>query len=105
MELKAPVDQQLVAALLRKLGYRAASGWVAASEFQNVNRHRFALQQAAADMSVVGAFCLMNRAGNSPPIPTPLVYVAQAASADRAKDIHRKVWSQGLVVRQVSIFG
>ncbi|WP_425906766.1 HsdM family class I SAM-dependent methyltransferase [Nitrobacter sp. TKz-YC02] len=82
--------------LLSCLGYSVAAGWVPAADFGALTTHRFPMHQARQEMSVIGAFCLRRRAGLSDMIATPLVYVAQAADASAAQEIHRKVWSQGL---------
>ena len=82
--------------LLDRLGYSADAGWVSASNFDTVITHRFAMQQAEQEMSVVGAFCLKRRTGQSDIIATPLVYVAQTSNVGAAQEIHRRVWSQGL---------
>src|SRR3546814_7617476 len=82
--------------LLNQLGYTPEAGWVSASDFGALTTHRFAMQQAEREMSVIGAFCLKRQAGAYDTIATPLVYVAHALDATAAQDIHRKLWSQGL---------
>src|SRR5467141_1772793 len=82
--------------LLDRLGYTPQAGWIAATDFGALTTHRFAMQQAEREMSVIGAFCLKRRTGPSETIATPLVYVAQVADVDAAQEAHRKVWSQGL---------
>lgn len=82
--------------LLDRLGYTPASGWVAASLFGASFTHRFAMQQAEREMSVIGAFCLKGTAGLGENVGTPLVYVAKVTDAAAAQEVHRKVWSQGL---------
>lgn len=82
--------------LLNRLGYTPKAGWVSASDFGALTTHRFAMQQAEREMSVIGAFCLKRQAGAYDTIATPLVYIAHAPDATAAQDIHRKVWSQGL---------
>jgi hypothetical protein len=89
-------DASQVEQLLGRLGYSVAAGWVPAADFGALTTHRFAMQQARHEMSVIGAFCLKRRAGLSEAIATPLVYVAQANDANAAQEVHRKVWSQGL---------
>ncbi|HEX8700993.1 MAG TPA: N-6 DNA methylase [Myxococcaceae bacterium] len=87
-----------LSALLSRLGYTSESGWLEASAFDTALAHRFALQQARREMSVIGAFCLQSSSGHrAGPLAAPLVYVAEAESSTAAQEIHRKVWSQGLV--------
>ncbi len=83
--------------LLRRLGYETDMGWVAASEFDKVTTHRFALQQARSEISLVGAFCLMHPGEDASVVSTPLVYVSTAPDLTAARENHRRVWSQGLV--------
>lgn len=82
--------------LLDRLGYTPASGWVPATEFSALVTHRFAMQQAEREMSVIGAFCLKRRVSAIDVVATPLVYVATAADIGAAQEVHRRVWSQGL---------
>lgn len=67
-----------------------------ADDFDDLTAHRFAMQQAKREMSVIGAFCLKRQGESGDVVATPIVYVATATSA-AVKEIHRKVWSQGLV--------
>lgn len=85
-----------VEGLLARLGYRPDAGWVPAEAFDELATHRFAMQQARQEMSVIGAFCLKRHGKDGEVVASPLVYVAAASGAE-AKEIHRKVWSQGLV--------
>ena len=90
------LPSKLVELFLARLGYEPSAGWVAAGAFEELATHRFAMQQARREMSVLGAFCLKREGKDGDVVATPLVYVA-AADAGAAKEIHRKVWSQGLV--------
>lgn len=85
-----------VEGLLARLGYEVDTGWVPAEAFDGLATHRFAMQQARREMSVIGAFCLKRGGEAGDAVATPLVYVATADGA-AVKEIHRKVWSQGLV--------
>lgn len=84
-------------ALIARLGYDEATGWVSANDFHRLASHRFALQQACSEMALYGAFCLMRPSTKDEIVSTPLVYVALAGTFADAQEIHRKVWSQGLV--------
>ena len=83
--------------ILDRLGYTPNAGWIDASEFANLTTHRFAMLQATQDMSVLGAFCLKSSCSRTQPVVTPLVYVARAEDSKNAEEIHRRIWSQGLV--------
>lgn len=83
------------------LGYRDDRGFVTAESFSRQPNHRHALRHAAQEMGVIAAFGLWTGpegALNGPDHPryTPLVYLAEAENAERAQQIHRSVWSQGL---------
>ena len=93
---KSPSPSARLSALLSRLGYTPESGWLEASDFDTLSTHRFAMQQARREMSVIGAFCLRRSAAEGT-LATPLVYVAEAADKVAAQEIHRRVWSQGLV--------
>lgn len=82
--------------LLERLDYRPGSGWISAAHFEGQSAHRFAMQQAHREMSVIGAFSLMTHSVKRQGSSTPLVYVAKAHDQSSAQEIHRKVWSQGL---------
>ncbi len=84
-------------AIIARLGYDKATGWVPASDFHRLASHRFALEQAFSEMALYGAFCLIRPTTNDEIVSTPLVYVALADTLADAQEIHRKVWSQGLV--------
>lgn len=96
MLAEAAIPSWLVEGLLARLGYSPNAGWVPADDFDDLTAHRFAMQQAKREMSVIGAFCLKREGKSGDVVATPIVYVATAASA-AVKEIHRKVWSQGLV--------
>lgn len=83
--------------IIAKLGYREDTGWVPAAAFSDLEAHRFALQQAHKEMGVYGAFCLKQPISVNENTLTPIVYVANAETLAMAQEIHRKVWSQGLV--------
>jgi len=84
-------------AIIARLGYTETAGWVPASTFHRLASHRFALQQAFSEMALHGAFCLMRQSTKEDVVSTPLVYVAFADTLADAQEVHRKVWSQGLV--------
>lgn len=96
MNPEKPVDARLIKSLLDRLGYHPEAGWIGADEFDGLTGHRFAMQQAHDEMSVIGAFCLRREANIAETVATPLVYVATATDSANAQEIHRKVWSQGL---------
>lgn len=82
-----------LATLLEMLGYGQSAGYISASDFSGLKRHRFHLVQAAERMRVCGVLGL-----GTPTTPnfTPVVLVAEARDNDEARDIHRLAWSQGL---------
>ncbi|ATB27446.1 HsdM family class I SAM-dependent methyltransferase [Melittangium boletus] len=94
---ESPVAPERLAMLLSRLGYTPESGWLDAHKFDALSAHRFAMQQARQEMSVIGAFCLRRLVDAMDAIATPLVYVATASDLTAAKEVHRRVWSQGLV--------
>lgn len=96
MTTETPKRAPNLARLLDRLGYTVEAGWLDAGDFHRSSTHRLALEQAMREMAVVGAFCLKRRVGLIETVATPLVYVASAANKGRIKEIHRKVWSQGL---------
>jgi len=71
--------------LLNRLGYASDAGWIRASDFSALTAHRFAMQQAQREMSVIGAFCLKRRTGRHETIAAPLVYVAQVADVNNPR--------------------
>lgn len=83
------------------LGYSQDRGFVTADAFARQPNHRHALRHAAQEMGVKAAFGLWTGpegalSGPDHPRYTPLVYLAEAQDAERAQQIHRSVWSQGL---------
>ena len=97
MSADAAISPERVEHLLARLGYVSNAGWVPAGAFDDLATHRFAMQQAKREMSVIGAFCLKREGKGGHLVVTPIVYVAAAEDDVAAKEIHRKVWSQGLV--------
>jgi type I restriction-modification system DNA methylase subunit len=85
-----------LAQLLQLLSYTGANGWVSADQFDNARAHRFELVRARDIIAVEGAFCWLSGEGASA-ISAPLVYIATATDRTTAQNIHRQVWSQGLV--------
>ncbi|MBI1207485.1 MAG: N-6 DNA methylase [Azospirillum sp.] len=84
------------------LGYSGDPGLVAAEHFDDLPSHRHALRLARDHMGVCAAFGLWTgAAGALRGAParrfTPLVYLAQASDERLPKEIHKRVWSQGLV--------
>ena len=96
MSADIPIGLERVEGLLARLGYQADTGWVSAEAFEDLTTYRFAMQQATREMSVIGAFCLKREGADGNVVATPLVYIA-AANGALVQEIHRKVWSQGLV--------
>ena len=96
MSTDPAIPWQGVAGLLARLGYLPNAGWVPADTLDELATHRFAMQQARREMSVIIAFRLKHEGKGGDFVATPIVYVAAGDSAS-VKEIHRKVWSQGLV--------
>lgn len=88
--------QSKIEKLLGFMGYLPQNGWLDVNQFDGVGIHRFALKQAADEMGVIGAFSWVNPTPSTT-LVAPLVYLAVAQDRAQAKQIHRKVWSQGLV--------
>lgn len=90
----------MIGELIRYLGLRESPGWVDASLFDETEGPRGALRRARDEMGVKGAFGTWQY-GASPGERkrfVPLLYVAEAADELAARDqVHRRVWSQGLV--------
>lgn len=84
-----------VHAVIERLGYSEANGLVWAEAFDALGSHRAALATAAARMQVVAAFGL--RPSHHRPRFKPLVLIAQAEDDSAVLNLHRRVWSQGLV--------
>lgn len=84
-----------VRAVIERLGYSEANGLVWAEAFNALGSHRAALATAATRMQVVAAFGL--RPSHHRPRFKPLVLIAQAEDDSAVLNLHRRVWSQGLV--------
>jgi hypothetical protein len=82
--------------LLVALGYADAPGFIRHEHLNRIARHRHALREAFEEISVVGVFSLTRDAAAWDDF-VPLVYVAVAEDAGHAREIHRLVWSQGVV--------
>ena len=97
--MKGRIDPANIDRLLRKLGYSPDTGYVPSTGFADLPSHRFAISQAQAHMSVFGFFGLRLSASLDTRTPrlAPLVYLAEALDDDQAREVHKKVWSQGLV--------
>lgn len=84
--------QQLIA----DLGYTPEAGFVPADSISNLPNNRFALRQARTALGLAGVFGLW-----APPRLrerfTPLVYLAMASDREKVRELHKWVWSQGLV--------
>ncbi len=78
------------------LGYTGTEGFLRADEFAGLASHRYALRRAAETMGVEAAFGLFSGAGAKRRF-TPLVYLASAPDEATLVELHRKIWSQGLV--------
>jgi hypothetical protein len=85
---------EVISRILRLLGYDLSPGYVPRERFGELTRHRFHLNQSAERMNVVGAFGI---GGPTTGTFTPVVLVAMANDKTTAQQIHRLVWSQGLV--------
>lgn len=97
--MKGRIDPANVDLLLRRLGYSPATGYAYSTDFVKLPSHRFAISQAQAQMSVFGVFGLRipSALDKNKQRFAPLVYLAEAQNDEHARDIHKKVWSQGLV--------
>lgn len=83
------------------LGYSGDAGFIAWGEFDRQPNHRHALRLAATRMDVRAAFGLWTGRAGALSGPdhsrfTPLVFLAVAKNESHAREIHRRVWSQGL---------
>lgn len=81
--------------LLQTLGYADSPRFLQAEEVDQAPQHAQAFRRAFRDCGVRGVYLLRDDASGG--APTPAVYVAEAASADAADEIHRKVWNQNVV--------
>ncbi|KQQ13618.1 hypothetical protein ASF53_11640 [Methylobacterium sp. Leaf123] len=88
-------SSKTVRAVIERLGYTEANGLVWAETFDTLGSHRAALATAAARMQVVAAFGLYP--SQNRPRFKPLVLIAQADDDSAVLNLHRRVWSQGLV--------
>lgn len=99
MRPSAFVSPQQRRALLDVLGYTDPTGYV---DFDRaaLPEESLALGHAREHMDVRGTFGLTTfsaHGGSTPQRFRPLVYVAEAPDAQAAKELHRRVWSQGAV--------
>lgn len=87
--------------LLTRLGYTPTAGYVNSSLLNQIPNYRFAVSQALKDMRLVGVFGLWSNLNSGIDCVKkhfrPLVYVSDAPNDEAAKEIHKRVWSQGLV--------
>lgn len=85
--------------IVDRLGFRTSEAWVEASRFDAICGPVGALRQARDTMGVQGAFgTWQTGTGTEKRRFVPLLYIATATDAQSARlDVHRKVWSQGLV--------
>ena len=86
----------LLAQLTFLLGYDGDPGWVqqAASTQLDV-AYRSPVQQAFGAWGVVGVFAIEH--GGTSASMVPVVYVATATDDDNALEVHRAIWTQGVV--------
>ncbi|MFC1672739.1 N-6 DNA methylase [Pseudomonadota bacterium] len=80
--------------LYAALGYYPQNGLLLEDDFPHAKCHRFALRQAQKDMGVTSVFVL--KASDKTKF-TPVVYISRVKDDSDVHDIHRSVWSQGLV--------
>ena len=90
-----------LSSLAAVLGYSGDAGFVASGDFDRQPNHRHALRLAATRMCVRAAFGLWTGGAGALSGPdhsrfTPLVFMAVARDEAHAREIHRRVWSQGL---------
>ena len=88
-------------ALTRLLGY-ADSEWFRTKESQfepeAVQLFRLAKERTGEKFRVKGFYVLKTAAGKDPPLaPRPAVCVAEAPSAEDARELHRRIWNLGNV--------
>lgn len=92
--------QRVIDDVIDYLGLRESAGWIEAAGFDRIAGPRGALRRARDEMGVKGAFGSWQYGASRAERKrfVPLLYVAQARDADAARDeVHRRVWSQGLV--------
>src|SRR3954467_4341763 len=90
----------LLETIVRLLGYEGDPGYVTSETFDQQPNHRHALRLAEQRMNVRAAFGLWTgRAGTMLGSDhqrfTPLIFLAIVDDEDDAREIHRRVWSQG----------
>ena len=85
--------------IVDRLGFRTSEAWIEASRFDAIYGPVGALRQARDTMGVKGAFgTWQTGTGTEKRRFVPLLYIATATNTQSARlDVHRKVWSQGLV--------
>lgn len=91
----------LLETIASALGYEGDPGFVLCEAFDRQPNHRHALRLAEQRMGVRSAFGLWTGRAGAMVGPdhrrfTPLVYLAVAKDERQVKEIHRRVWSQGL---------
>lgn len=82
------------------LGYANSPSYLTSDRFHEARGSLFPLRNAAETMGVVGAFGRWESSVNSQATQqrfVPLVYVVSADNESHARELHRKIWSQGLV--------
>jgi hypothetical protein len=84
-------------ALATTLGYTGDPGYFTPELWEKIPNYRHAMQQALTTMSVVGCFGFLSAAYADRMRYTPVVYIAAVTTAEAADDVHRMVWSQGIV--------
>lgn len=82
--------------LLHWLGYTGRREWITAERVHCAPGQRHTLGQAFREMSVRGAYGLFDERVSKARF-TPFVYLATASDRQEAIQIHRRVWSQGVV--------
>lgn len=92
-----PGTMRLVAQLTRALGYDGNPSFMTAVDLDAIGNHRHALARAFDAMGVSGCFGFISRGGAGRGRFSPALYVAATDDEARADEIHRLVWSQGIV--------
>jgi methylase of polypeptide subunit release factors len=78
------------------LGYLESPNFLrAAEDFPGSQELGYVLRKAREECGLIGVYVLKNPA--YPASPIPVVYFCQASSAAQAKEIHKRVWNQGIV--------
>lgn len=90
--VEARIHEFLVA-----LEYEGDPGYFDASRVETIPNYKQPIQQALANMGVIGCFGFVSTSPAGKARYTPIAYVAKARDRADADELHRKTWSQGIV--------